>query len=55
MIPVAPTGLWRFSSQYPGADAPGYNLSSLRDWRAGGRILARMTSPDSLVLQIPVG
>ena len=51
-IPVAPTGLWRFFSRYPGADAPGYNLSSLRDWRAGGGILAQMPSPDSLVLQI---
>ena len=45
-IPVAPTGLWRFFCQYPGADAPGYNLSSLRDWRADGGILARRHFPD---------
>ncbi len=44
-----------FQSKWHWADAPGYNLSSLRDWRADGRILARMTSPDSSLLQIPIG
>ncbi len=29
--PAAPTGLVRFCARRPGADAPGYNLPSLRD------------------------
>jgi hypothetical protein len=30
-VPVAPPGLGCLLSRYPGANAPGYNLSSLRD------------------------
>jgi hypothetical protein len=32
-VPVAPPGLLRLWDQQPGARAPGYILSSLRDWR----------------------